>query len=168
MSAQSFIAASESLHERVQEAVAAGESPIAYLHSLTASSMEPAFVEQCRRGIEFSRDLAKKFLPTYQLKAKYKKRRGYGVRKLRKLAEGAAEDLLSKEARFSHGRSIGGKEARDEVGLNVQLLDRDDRMWQAYWELYVRAEVFMQTMEPLDGRPVSKLFFDRDSTLPAF
>lgn len=167
VSGQSFIQAFEMAQQKVNEAVAAGESPVGYLQSLSTSTMEPAFIEHCRRGVEFSRDIAKKFLPKYQLKAKHK---GAGLTsaKLREHAEEAAENLLSANIRFSHGRLIGAEEARDEVGLNVELLDRDDPVWEAYWELYVRAEVYMQTITPLGDRPVSKIFFDRSSTLPAF
>jgi hypothetical protein len=78
-----------------------------------------------------------------------------------------AENLLSRDARFSHGRLIGAEEARDEVGLNIDYLQRDDPLWDAYWELYLRAEVFMQTVPTAPEQGVSKLFFDRDSTLPA-
>ena len=167
VSGQSYIQAYERTQKKIKEAVDSGESPLGYLHSLNASSMEPAFVEHCRRGIKFSRDLAKKFLPEHQLKAKYRGKSGYGRKKLGELAEEAAENLLSREARFSHGRLIGPDEARDEVGLNVVLLDRDDPVWEAYWELYVRSEVYMQTAA-IGDRPVSKLFFDRETTLPAY
>lgn len=50
------------------------------------------------------------------------------------------------------------------MGLNVIILGRDDPLWQAYWELYVRAEVYIQAGQT---RP-TKLFFDRESTLPAY
>ena len=83
------------------------------------------------------------------------------------MAEDVAENLLSRDARFSHGRLIGAEEASGEVGLNVEALDRDDSRWQAYWELYLRAEVYMQTVPTPPEQAVSKLFFDRNSTLPA-
>jgi hypothetical protein len=167
VSGQSFIQAYETTQEKVKEALASGESAIGYLQSLNASTMEPAFIEHCRRGVEFSRDIAKKFLPAYQLKAKHKGEAGFGKKKLEELAVEVAENLLSRDARFSHGRLIGAEEARDEVGLNVDYLQRDDPLWEAYWELYLRAEVFMQTVPTAPEQGVSKLFFDRDSTLPA-
>jgi hypothetical protein len=167
VSGQSFIQAYEAAQEKVKEAMDAGESPVGYLQSLSASTLEPAFIEHCRRGIAFSRDIAKKYLPKYQLKAKHRGKR-IGAKKMAELAEEAANNLLSANRRFSHGRLIGAEEARDDVGLNVELLARDDPVWEAYWELYVRAEVFMQTLEPMGDRPVSKLFFDRSSTLPAY
>lgn len=167
VSGQSFIQAYETAQNKVKEAIVAEESPVGYLQSLSASTMEPAFIEHCRRGIEFSRDIAKKFLPKYQLRAKFKGKK-IGKKRLETLAAEAAEDLLSANIRFSHGRLIGGEEARDDVGLNVVVLERDDPAWEAYWELYVRAEVYMQTLAPMGDRPAGKLFFDRGSTLPAF
>jgi hypothetical protein len=83
-------------------------------------------------------------------------------------ARRAADNLLSARTRFSHGRLIGGTEARDEIGLHVELLGRDDPTWTAYWELYVRAVVYMQSLPSLGERPAAKLFFDRESTLPAY
>lgn len=168
VSAQSVLQAEEMLHQRIKEAAENGESPASYLHQLQASSMEPAFIDHCRRGVEFSRDLTQKFLPRYQLKKKYAGRPGYVKKRLESLAAQAAENLLSREARFSHGRLIDAEEARDDIGLNVEVLARDDPTWEACWELYVRSEVYMQSVERGAERPVSKLFMDRDSTLPAF
>ena len=169
VSGQSFIQAYETAQAKAREAVANGESPVGYLQSLNASTMEPAFIDHCRRGIEFSRDIAQKYLPKYQFPAKLT---AAGETRtpatLRKWAKKAAENLLSANTRFSHGRLIGGEEARDEVGLHVLLLDREDPIWQAYWELYVRAEVYMQTLPPMGDRRPSKLFLDRYSVLPAF
>jgi hypothetical protein len=164
VSGQSFIQAYEAAQEKVRDAVTQGESPVGYLQSLASSTMEPAFIEHCRRGVEFSRDIATKFLTDYQLKAKHPR---MGEPRRTKLAQEAAENLLSKNIRFSHGRLIGATEAHDEVGLNARLLERDDPAWEAYWELYVRGEVYMQTLT-LGERPPAKLFFDRDSTLPAY
>jgi hypothetical protein len=167
VSAQSFLRAYELAQTSVANAIKIGESPAGFLQSLSASTMEPAFLEHCRRGIEFSRDIAQKFLPEYQLQAKFAGQK-ITSSELAHRAEQAAENLLSKNIRFSHGRLIGAKEARDDVGLNVELLDPTDPTWEGYWELYVRAEVFMQTAPGIGDRPVSKLFFDRDSTLPAY
>ncbi|MDQ3823279.1 MAG: hypothetical protein M3321_08570 [Actinomycetota bacterium] len=167
VSGQSFVQAYENVQEEVKQAVAAGQSPVGYLHSLSASTMEPAFIEHCRRGIDFSRDIAKKFLPKYQFPALL---RATGETRhpstLKKWAKRVAEDLLSANTRFSHGRLISADEAKD-VGLHVDILDRQDAAWGAYWELYVRGEVYMQSRAVGDAR-VTKLFFDRTSTLPAY
>src|SRR5205814_80799 len=102
-----------------------------------------------------------KFLPKYQLPAMHKARgETRHASSLKKRSKRIAEDLLSANARFSHGRLISAVEARDDVGLHIDLLARDDPLWAAYWELYLRAEVYMQTAAVGEAR-VSKIFFDR-------
>ncbi|MGK2877813.1 MAG: SDH family Clp fold serine proteinase [Solirubrobacterales bacterium] len=167
VSGQDFVHAYEGAHVAIQEAVDDGKSPLGYLHSLSVTTMEPAFIEHCRRGIEFSRDVAIKHLPKYQLPAKYRGQRK-GRRQLEACAAEAAENLLSENSRFSHGRLIGASEARDEVGLNVNALDRTDPVWEAYWEIYVRAELYMQAMRTRVPEPVAKLFFDRNGAITAY
>jgi len=168
VSGQSFIQAYDAAQASVKAAIAAGDSPVGFLQSLSTTTMEPAFIEECRRGIEFSRDIAKKFLPKYQLPALHRARgETRSASALRRRAARIAEDLLSAKARFSHGRLISAGEARDDVGLHIELLDREDPLWNEYWELYVRAEVYMQTAAAGEAR-VAKIFFDRVSTLPAY
>jgi hypothetical protein len=169
VSGQSFIQAFDLAQEKVKESIAKNESPVGYLQSLSASTMEPAFIEHCRRGVAFSRDIAKKFLTQYQIPAMLNEQGETRAQSsIRKRASRVAENLLSEKARFSHGRLISGEEARDEVALHVEVLDRDDPQWLSLWELYVRAEVYMQTLAPMGDRVVGKLFFDRVSTLPAY
>jgi ATP-dependent protease ClpP protease subunit len=170
ISGQSFIQAFDDAQEQVQALIAENESPVGMLQSLAASTMEPAFIEHCRRGVAFSRDVARRFLREYQLPAMFQARgETRHANTIRARSKRAAENLLSANTRFSHGRLIGAEEARDEVGLHVEILDRHDPIWIAYWELYVRAEVFMQSLGAVEDRPrVSKLFFDRTSTLPAY
>lgn len=168
VSGQSFVSAYELAHEKVAEASANEEPVIGYLQSLSSSTMEPAFIEHCRRGINFSRDVARHFLRDYQLPAKAKDEDpAPSGDEIKERARLAAENLLSAGARFSHGRLIGPEEARDEVGLNIEILDRDDPVWQAYWELYVRAEVYMQA-SAAGERQAAKLFLNRDSTLQTY
>jgi len=169
ISGQSFIQAYDDAQAEVKRLVADDESPVGVLHSLSSSTMEPAFIEHCRRGVEFSRDVARRFLREYQLPAMFE---AWGETRhpntIRARAKRAAENLLSANTRFSHGRLIGPEEARDGIGLHIDILDRNDPIWAAYWELYVRAEVFMQTVRPTGERRAAKLFFDRDSTLPTY
>ncbi len=170
ISGQSFIQAFDDAQEQVKVLVANNESPVGMLQSLATSTMEPAFIEHCHRGVAFSRDIARRFLREYQIPAMFHARgETRHANTISARAKRAAENLLSANTRFSHGRLIGAEEARDDVGLHVELLDRHDLIWTAYWELYVRAEVFMQSLGGMGDQPrVSKLFFDRSSTLPAY
>jgi Serine dehydrogenase proteinase len=170
ISGQSFIQAFDDAQDQVKTLISEEESPVGLLQSLTTSTMELAFIEHCRRGVKFSRDVARRFLREYQIPAMLRARgQTRHPNTVRARARRATENLLSANTRFSHGRLIGGEEARDEVGLHVDLLDRHDAVWTAYWELYVRAEVFMQSLSGGEERPrPTKLFFDRTSTLPAY
>ncbi len=154
VSGQSFLRAYEAAQAKVKEAMAAGESPVGYLHSLSTSTMEPAFIEHCRRGVDFSRDIAEKFLPKYQLRAKHEGQK-LTKTKMNALARDAADNLVSANRRFSHGRLIGAEEARDEVGLNVELLDRCDPYWEAYWGA-LRARGSLHAVDGSDGRPAGQ------------
>lgn len=168
VSGQSFVSAYELAHKEVAEASTKGEPLVGFLQSLASSTMEPAFIEHCRRGIDFSRDIARHFLRDYQFAAKAKLEDPTPTEgEIAERARLAAENLLSAGARFSHGRLIGPEEARDEIGLNIEILDRDDPVWQAYWELYVRAEVYMQA-SAAGERQAAKLFLNRDSMLQTY
>jgi Serine dehydrogenase proteinase len=168
VSGQSFVSAYELAQAKVVEASENGEPIAGLLQSLASSTMEPAFIEHCRRGINFSRDIAGHFLRDYQLPAKAKREDPQPTQdEIKERAQSAAEDLLSAAARFSHGRLIGPEEARDKIGLNIEILGRDDSVWQAYWELYVRAEVYMQA-SAAGERQAAKLFMNRESVLQTY
>jgi hypothetical protein len=168
VSGQSFVSAYELAQEEVAEASKKGEPVVGFLQSLASSTMEPAFIEHCRRGIDFSRDIARHFLRDYQFPAKALRENPAPTEaQIAERARLAAENLLSAGARFSHGRLIGPEEARDEIGLNIEILDRDDPIWEAYWELYVRAEIYMQA-SAAGERQAAKLFLNRDSVLQTY
>lgn len=168
LSGQSFVQAFDDAQNEVKRLIANNESPVGILQSLSTSTMEPAFIEHCRRGKAFSDDVARRFLREYQLPAMFKVRgETRHPNTIRARARRAAANLLSANTRFSHGRLIGPDEAQADVGLHVLHLDRNDPVWRAYWEVYLRAEVFMQTLVMGDRRP-AKLFFDRTSTLPTY
>jgi len=46
-------------------------------------------------------------------------------------------------------------------------LDKTDALWNLFWELYVRAEVFLMA-SPGTDKPASKLFMDARSYLVAY
>jgi len=70
LSAQSFISARDNLIEKLNEAKGKGEEYIGYLQQLSSSTVEPAFIEECKRELNFAIDLVKKWLPQYMLKLK--------------------------------------------------------------------------------------------------
>lgn len=162
ISVQSFIDARKSLLKELHEAKSKGQEFVGYLQQLTASTMEPAFISECEREIQFAIDLVKKWLPENMLKIKYPK----ASLKNRKLkANAIAKNLSSANTRFTHGRMISVDECKKM--LNVIELKKEDALWNSLWELYVRAEVFMM-ISSKESQQASKLFMDANSQLIAY
>ncbi|MGA9564718.1 MAG: hypothetical protein WBS19_04265, partial [Candidatus Korobacteraceae bacterium] len=53
-----------------------------------------------------------------------------------------AEKLLSKQLFPVHGQYIDGATAKG-LGLEVEVLDRNDELWRLIWDYYIRCEVQM-------------------------
>ncbi len=163
ISMQSFIDARKDLLKELHTAKTKGKEFVGYLQQLTASTMEPAFINECEREIRFAIDLVKKWLPENMLKIKYPKE----TLKNRKLkANAIARNLSSANTRFTHGRMISVDECK-KIGLNVVELKKEDALWNLLWELYVRAEVFMM-ISSKENQQTAKLFMDANSQLLAF
>ena len=163
ISVQSFITAREKLLQELHKAKSEGKEYIGYLQQLASSTVEPAFIEECKRELKFSHDLVKKWLPQYMLKKKYLE---LNQEELEKKAVSIATNLSSADKRFSHGRMIGAQECND-IGLNIEILKKEDPLWNLLWEFYVRAEVFMM----INSKPqeaVAKLFVDSQNYLLSY
>ncbi|MBI4697964.1 MAG: hypothetical protein HY758_03390 [Nitrospirae bacterium] len=163
ISVQSFIDARKALLKELHDAKSKGQEFVGYLQQLTASTMEPAFINECEREIRFAIDLVKKWLPENMLKAKNPKE-SLKKRKLR--ANVIARNLSSANTRFAHGRMISVDEC-NKIGLNIVELKKENALWNLLWELYVRAEVFMM-ISSKETQQASKLFMDANSQLMAF
>lgn len=67
-----------------------------------------------------------------------------------------AEKLLSKQVFPVHGHYIDGATAK-KLGLEVDVLDKDDELWRQIWDYYIRCEVQMNIpLQP--GLIKTKLF----------
>jgi len=163
ISVQSFIDARRALFKELHEAKSKGQEFIGYLQQLTASTMEPAFINECERETRFAIDLVKKWLPENMLKTKNPKE---NLKKRKLKANSIAKNLSSANIRFTHGRMIGVDEC-NKIGLNTIELKKEDDLWNLLWELYVRAEVFMM-INSRENQQASKLFMDANSHLLAF
>jgi hypothetical protein len=148
VSAQSFIDARDNLLKQHADAVAKGENVQAILQML--ASLDIPFIEECKRMMDFGRDVVRKLLSEHMFKRASDKNK-----KINKIV-----DTLSSVTRFKiHGRLIDGSTARRELGLKVKLLGRNDVLWQRVWEYYTRAEI------ALAGLQGSKMFETRHETL---
>ena len=160
VSAQSIISARDMLMEQIQTARSQGKDITGYQQQLASSTMDPAFIFECQKEVDFAIDLVKKCLPNRMLKIKFPSKKP-SWRKTK--AEEIAKNLTSTDQRFIHGRMIGPKECA-ALGLNVTELERDNEYWKNLFELYVRAEVLM-SIRSGPNSVVAKLFTDAHTHL---
>jgi len=163
VSAQAFLDARKSLLKDIQKARSQRQDITGYLQQLTSSSMDPAFIVECQREIDFAQDFVKQQLPNRMLKHKFPKLK---LIERKGKASTIAENLVSTDKRFVHGRMIGAQEC-ELIGLNVLELLQNEPYWETILEFYVRAEVFMMVHSKPNEPPVSKLFADANSYLLA-
>ncbi len=158
VSAQSFLDGQADALEAVADAQEAGRPVVGHLQLLSAPEMSAAWIAEMKREIKFGKDVVSKHLKKYMLPRLYP---DLESRQLARKASSIATNLSQANKRFSHGRMIGAEEARDEIGLDVEILERENNCWKVLWEVYVRMEIFMQTfpVEPNDPGP-AKLFAD--------
>lgn len=82
-------------------------------------------------------------------------------------AKNVAKKLTEGIFYISHGKTIDFRETREELGLNVKLIDNDE-LWDKIWELYLRGVQFLQNTRKtklfenekisLAIKPTSKIF----------
>ena len=130
ISAQSFIDAREALLEKFKAAKKAKEDTKPYLQMF--ASLDVPFIEECQRMMDFGRDVVRGLLVKYMFSKDTE---------AQTKAEKVVKMLSSVKQHKVHGRLIDGNTARTELGLNVRLLAKDDRLWQSVWEYYTRSEI---------------------------
>lgn len=161
LSAQSFIDARKDLFKNLKDA--SDKERVGYLQQLASSTMEPAFINECQRQLNFAQDMVKKYLREHMLKIKFPNKAKLW---LGRKATSIAKNLTSANKRFEHGRMIGTNEC-ESLKLNIVKLEKDSLLWNLYWELYVRAEVLMM-VNSKPGGVVKKLFLDETSQLLSY
>lgn len=160
ISAQSFIDAKEELVKKTHEAVQSRKEYQGYLQLLT--TIDVAFVRECERAMRFAEDIAKKWLNNYMLSSRVKDNK-----KRAQLAAKIAKKLSSAETYLSHGRMINYHDIstdEDLKNLRTTFLERDTKIWDLVWEIYVRSEVFL-SMNPNPQQIKSKIFESESGSL---
>lgn len=160
VSAQSFLDGQKATLDAVAEAQKQNEPVIGHLQLLNSPDMSAAWITEMEREIKFGKDMVSKHLRAYMLPRLLPDadRRALGSR-----AANIASNLSQANKRFSHGRMIGATEARDELKLDVEVLDKDDERWKTIWEIWVRMEIFIQTWPGADEAwSPAKIFADED------
>lgn len=94
--------------------------------------LDPAIIDVANKAITFSRKFAEVALSQYMLKNNPAK------------AKAIAKALSDNRKWLSHGKRIGIKEAQN-LGLDVDLIDRKSKFWKLLWEYYCRAQVNFNT-----------------------
>jgi hypothetical protein len=157
VSANSFIEAKETLEKKISDKQAANEPALAYLQEL--SGLDVAFVRECERMTEWSRQLAVKYLCEYMLASP-----GVTTAVTQAKAEAIAKDLSTKH--LQHGELIGPKEC-SRLGLKILSLRRNDRRWRLVWDYFVRVAIYFTLPQDEGKTHVAKIFETADATLAA-
>ena len=94
------------------------------------SQIRPEIYDLCLKAIEGAKEFAEKWLSAFMLR----NNKGWAKETAEKLAEN----------KYPHGKVITPDDAKDELHLNVTKLDKDNELWKLVWELFCRAEFFIE------------------------
>lgn len=161
VSAQSFLDGQKEVLRGVADAQSKKEPVIGFLQLLNSPEMSAAWITEMKREIKFGKDMVSKHLRSYMLPRVLKEA---NARTLGQRASQIANNLSQANRRFSHGRMIAAEECRDDLKLDVEVLEKDDERWKLIWEIWVRMEIFLQTFPtPNNDSPSpAKIFADKD------
>jgi hypothetical protein len=162
VSAQSFLDGQKEALAAVARAQSRNQPVIGHLQLLNSPEVGAAWIAEMEREIKFGRDVVSKHLKRHMLP---RLDPDADARSLGRRAGGIARDLSQANKRFSHGRMIGAEECRDELGLDVDILEKKDERWKLIWEIWVRMEIFLQTYPAEEGEHgPAKIFADAEET----
>ena len=135
VSAFAFVEARDKLMDQITAAIKKKEPTVGLLQQLAGLNIP--FTDEMENQIGFAKKTAVTLLGKYMLNP------SFPVAKTRaKKANEIAQKLLSKQLFPVHGQYIGGATAR-QLGLEVEVLDKDDSLWKLIWGYYIRCEVQM-------------------------
>ncbi len=124
--ARSFIEGLEDIRKRVMEGKEPVDMYVPILHNV-----KPEVLAMSQAAIDNAKNFAEKHLKRYMLKSNPKQ------------AAKVAEYLSNGREYKSHGQVINFEQAKNELGLNVEMIDPDSVLWESIWELYLRSIQFM-------------------------
>lgn len=149
VSAFAFIEARDKLMNQIAEAVKKKEPTIGLLQQL--GGLNIPFTDEMEKQIGFAKTTAVTLLDKFMLNPTFP-----DAKERSKKANEIAEKLLSKQLFPVHGQYIDGATAK-KLGLEIEVLDKDDNLWKLIWDYYVRCEIQMNI--PLQvGSIKTKLF----------
>jgi len=156
VSALAFVESRDKLLEQIADATKKGAPTTGLLQQLAGLNIP--FTQEMENWIEFARKTAASLLDKYMLVSKYP-----DPQDRKKKADNIAGKLLSKQLFPVHGQFIDGATAQ-QLELEVDVLDKKDKLWELIWEYYIRAEVQMNI--PLQPPQIKiKLFESSQASL---
>jgi Serine dehydrogenase proteinase len=160
VSAQSFLDGQRAALKAVADAQTNEEPVIGHLQLLNSPDMSAAWIKEMEREIKFGKDMVSKHLRRHMLPRLDPKA---DARSLGTKASRIASNLSQANKRFSHGRMIPAEECRDDLKLDVEVLDKENERWKLIWEIWVRMEIFLQTYPAgAEENGPAKIFADKD------
>ena len=135
VSAFAFVESRDKLMNQIAEATKKKEPTVGLLTQL--ATLNIPFTDEMENQIAFAKKTAITLLHKYMLTPTLP-----NLKKRTKKANDIAEQLLSKQLFPVHGQYIDGATAK-KLGLEVELLDKDDALWKLIWDYYIRCEVQM-------------------------
>ncbi len=135
VSAFAFVEARDKLMDQIADAIREKEPTIGLLQQLAGLNIP--FTDEMENQIEFAKKTAITLLDKYMLNPNFPE-----AQERAKKANEIAEKLLSKQLFPVHGQYIDGATAK-RLGLEVEVLDKDDQLWKLIWDYYIRCEVQM-------------------------
>ncbi len=137
--AQSFLDGLEDIKRTVKK-----EGTLSPVYFPLLEHLDPALIDYCNKSIERSKTFAIKWLKKYMFKHDHKK------------AAEVAGKLANTKKYLSHGTVIDIQEATKELGLNVEILQKESELWQIIWRLYCDYLVKMpQYLKIFESKDVS-------------
>jgi hypothetical protein len=135
VSALAFVESRDKLMDAIADAIKENKPTVGLLQQLAGLNIP--FTQEMENWIGFAKKTAATLLDKYMLKSKFPQTE---TRKIK--ANEIAEKLLSKQLFPVHGQFIDAGTAQ-QLDLAVDLVDRNDEVWDMIWEYYVRCEVQM-------------------------
>jgi Serine dehydrogenase proteinase len=135
VSAFAFVEARDKLMDQITAAVTNKEPTVGLLQQLAGLNIP--FTDEMENQIGFAKKTAITLLDKYMLSPSFSDAKERAAK-----ASEIAEKLLSKQLFPVHGQYIDGATAK-QLGLEVDVLDKDDSLWKLIWDYYIRCEVQM-------------------------
>jgi hypothetical protein len=135
VSAFAFVEARDKLMDQIATATKKKEPTVGLLQQLAGLNIP--FTDEMENQIGFAKKTATTLLDKYMLNPSLSDPKARMAK-----ANEIAEKLLSKQLFPVHGQYIDGATAK-QLGLEVEVLDKEDALWKLIWDYYIRCEVQM-------------------------